>query len=330
MPRSMADIQRFADLGYQIIDGDLILDSVFGLKDLTLFSKLIKVTGGVIIAHNPELPSLHGLENLAFTGRAIRIFNNLHLCTASSLGKLTSTGGIEILDNPQLRTIAFNRVNKAENLEFMNNPSLRSITGMNEVTTTGFFFVYGHPRLTKIYAFQHLKTVTRNFFFDMNDSLTNIDWAGHLQTVSGAMGISYNKMLQNLNGLKSLETVGNFLRIDFNPELQNLDGLGKLRSVGGKLILQVNPVLENINGLHSLYSVKSQFYLSENNKITRLDGLVSLRSVYKLDISYNRALYNFCGLKGLLIFGTVDTLTIQGNLNNPTEEEKILQKSCGN
>ncbi len=329
-PLSLAEITQFADSNYQMIDGSLFLDGISGLKDLTAFSSLKKVTGAVLIAHDSDLLSVQGMENLETIGWDLQISENINLRTITAFDKLTSTGGIEILGNPRLTRVVFNKVNKATKfLEFLNNQELQSITGMNGVTSTGFFIVSGNPALKKIDAFKNLKTVTRNFFFDHNDLLTNLDWAGQIQSVTGLASIDDNPLLLNLDGLKNLETVGAGLLVSFNPKLQNLDGLQKLRAVGGGMVIQVNPALEDLQGLHSLNTVKDNFTIIGNNRISRLDGLENLRSVYRLSITYNDSLYNFCALKGLLMLGTVDTLTIQGNLANPTANE-IKQKSCSN
>ncbi len=352
MVRSLTDLHPFADSGYNVLDGNLIIDHVSGLKDLSAFSQLKTITGFVSISNNPDLVSLHGLEKLRTIGHGLDIFQNNRLQNTDALNGLNQVHDISIYSNNGLTTIRLAGITQLNRLDLSNNYQLKTIFGPEHLESLESLVITLDTVLTEVTGFQQLKTIRKNLFFNLNFAVRNINWTSYLEEVGGWVSISDNPFLTDLNGLKNLKKVGGKFILSRNASLSNINGLAQLQNVGTDFSISDNPLLsdingltrlryvgrnfeisfnanlENLKGLASLYEVGNTFQIFQNNKINRLDGLQNLHSVEKLEILHNENLFNYCSLKGLLIEGTVDTLSIEYNGTDPTREE-IIKQPCG-
>ncbi len=197
----------FSEAGYTEVTGDLtIAMDRFNLEGL---EKLTKV-GGLIIADNPNLETLKGLENLRKISKpnssensglfppmgTAMIYNNTSLRSLDGLDNLKSVDALTIRGNNALENIKANSITSVKfAIGIENNPVLENIEGFNGIIS---------PLMVELYI--------KN-----NDSLIDIAGFNGLTSVLN-LHISDHDVLENLSGFNWLRSTAS-LDISNNPEL---------------------------------------------------------------------------------------------------------------
>ncbi|EDQ86424.1 uncharacterized protein MONBRDRAFT_33823 [Monosiga brevicollis MX1] len=184
-------------------------------RRLSVFDKLVEVSGNLKIENNIALTNLDGLRSLRSIGGYLNIRNNEALTNVDGLGSLTIVGGYV-----DLRSIG----------------ALTNVDGLGNLTSVGdSLSVLYNRALTNVDGLGHLTSVGGSLDVRINEALTNVDGLGSLTRVGDNLHVQFNPVLTNGDGLRSLTSIGGSLDVKYNNALTNLDGLGSLTSVGGSL-----------------------------------------------------------------------------------------------
>jgi len=178
-----------------LIDGNTVLAS---LDPLTLDEpKLEEVDGDVAITANPAL-------------------------TAAPLGRLTRlTGALTVSGNAQLATIDLGKLATTGHVEIADNTVLTALTGFAVTTIGGDLAIRNNPALTSLGTMSALYRVTGNVTIDSNAALTNLAaFTTSLKFIDLALTIRQNPKLTDLGALKHLQLVG-AVSITSNQSLVN-------------------------------------------------------------------------------------------------------------
>jgi hypothetical protein len=114
--------------------GDLLVRGT-NFFDLRALSNVRRVEGALVIADNPKLEDLTGLERLRAAG-TLEIRNNPKLVSLSSLSSLADAESVSVARNPKLRSlVGLERLERLERLELEENGlfDLRGLDGLEEV-----------------------------------------------------------------------------------------------------------------------------------------------------------------------------------------------------
>lgn len=159
--------------------------------------------------------------------------------------------------------------------------------------TNGYSFPYDVVNLEPLNNIKSIK--------DFNVSNTTLkSFIGMGNTIfEGSLLVFNNESLENLEGL-STKSILKGVNIQRNISLTSISVLNNVEEIS-YLLLSNNEKLLNLNGLNNLKTVTNNVSISGNLLIENLDELNSLVFVGgTLTISYNEALYSFCGIKPLL------------------------------
>jgi hypothetical protein len=272
------------------------------LQNLPDLSKLIEaqIKGAVTIEENQILNQIQGLSGVKeINGDLVLKANNL-LMNLDGLDRVTVIRG---------------------NLVLNNNPSLKDIMGLQGVTEVlGSIVSSNLPSLKSLEGLHQVSKVGK----DLNgNSVTVVHNAietlsglrGLFGLIEGAVSITNNKHLSDVNGLKNVRSIGSNLKktaltISQNDKLKNLDGLEGLNGkLDGAVVIVQNPSLEKLAGLQ---------HISEIGANT--DGVA-------LEVSFNDALENLIGLKGLQKAGGAIEVTYNANLKSLAGLENVKEIS---
>ena len=166
-----------------LIDGNTALSSLdaLGLAE----PKLEEVDGDIAITGNPALAAVP-LTNLTKLTGALTVSGNTGLATIA-IGKLATTGHIEIADNPKLSSLA----------------------GFAATTISGDFAVRNNPLLTSLGTMSALYRVTGSVAIDNNAALANLAaFTTSLKFIDQTLTITNNAALVDLGQLKHVQLVG--------------------------------------------------------------------------------------------------------------------------
>jgi hypothetical protein len=220
------------------------------------FASLTTVGGDLVVAHNPALPSVEGLDQLTSVGGDL-VFADLGALEALSglRGLATVAGSVRVVDNPVLRGVegflGLAVTDKA--LEVARNPSLVAVDGFAALERVGVEgdWVYGDHRL----AFYDLPSLTRLPRFEAlvrvggfevlrADALDTLDFPV-LLIVDRDLAVVQVGGLRTLAGLSAVRRIGTDVAITGNPMLTAmdvqafLDGVGE-GNIGGTVTAQNN------------------------------------------------------------------------------------------
>lgn len=230
---------------------------------------------------------------------------------------------------------------------------IKSLDGLNNLTSSGYFAIVGNDELENVKALSNLTSIKGSLLILVNHKLRNLNGLNQVTNITGELHIDDNKNLENINGLENVSSNVDFLLIEQNPKLTKIDGLRKIPSVTRGLSIVLNDALSNIDGLSSIVSVGGTLAIGQNKNLLDVNGLESITAVKRLDIfdndklknlnplsnltslgefgvviSENNNLDNFCGIRpGLENNEFMFSFIISGNAYNPTKED-ILNGNC--
>jgi Receptor L domain len=154
--------------GCTAVRGDLrIVDSQ--LTTLAAFETLERVSGRLVIATNPRLESLDGLEQLSSVGQleirnnaklenlrglsalgsatTVQIQHNGELCSLRGLEGLERVERLEIVNNAVFETSGLANLRAVGELTIADNSNLISLAGLNGLTHAGSVRIHNNPLL---------------------------------------------------------------------------------------------------------------------------------------------------------------------------------------
>jgi len=182
-----------------LIDGNTALTSLdpLGLAD----PKLEEVDGDIAITGNTALPTIP-LGNLTKLTGGLTVSGNAQL-TSIDLAKLTTTGHIEIADNPRLASLpGFAAATVAGDLAIRNNAKLTSLGRMSALyRVTGSVTIDGNPVLANLAAFTGIQLIDQSLTITGNAALVDLGALKHLQLLA-AITITNNQNLVNCRALE--------------------------------------------------------------------------------------------------------------------------------
>jgi len=313
--------------GFLKISGVSDLTPLVALKevsgDLFIGYDVIDETYNLVVYDNPELSSLHGLENIEIIGGRLNISLNNNLEEITNMNNLTFVGsGLLISRNDLIDNCFFNNLITIDENTFQ-------IVNNNSLTNLDF------PALE----------YTGNFIIDNNNILTTINFP-NLTSVGLSVAIVVFQKPNTIN-LENLNTIARTFRIEgasqnsLNvPEInsatrirleecdvQNLDFLQSLNTLELLQITQCNN-LNNIDELIGLNSITDEIDIWNNDLLTNLDGLTNATiNIEDLFIESNPLLTDFCGLSGITVS---DEYAVLSNAYNPTINQINSSLDCSN
>ncbi|MAT89080.1 MAG: hypothetical protein CMC35_00190 [Flavobacteriaceae bacterium] len=286
------DVDAFFDMGYEIVTGDLTIETTSTpiISDLTPLEKLTVVGGRLYISNNANLVDLSGLEQLIEVGSFV-VFDNHDLTGISSLSQLNTIGD-------DLRIIG---------------TAIESLNGLENVTNVPGAFVVKDTQITTLQGIENL-TEVGELYIVANSQLQHIDALSSLNSIYNLIQIYDNPSLENLAGLNNLTVLDltdpsgdgpGYIIISLNPSLTDLQGLENLTEFNGVLTIRDNYSLNSIKQLASLTRLKDFLYINNNTKLE-----------------------DFCVLTPLFLSGNgPDVFSTVGNAYNPTKQD-IIDGNC--
>lgn len=254
---SQAEVDDFAEEGFTVITGNLILSvGAYGtndpITDVSGLSSLTSVRGDIYII-GTNLVDLDGLENIDLEDDSyISIVNNPLLRSVKGLSGITGeVKQLEIRISPNLENLAGLEgiTGVSYQLELRDLPKLKSLSPLSNIQQP---VTYMYLTGTGISSTNGLGNIpqAKDFWVVHNDNLTSLNLPG-LKKVE-FFQIQHNSILENISGLTNLEDVQQ-LGISYNPSLTSLDGLEGLKAHGDLFVNAINNnSLENYCSLQGL------------------------------------------------------------------------------
>jgi len=327
------DINTFGLFGYTSIEGSLsILDgyAIIGngtddIVSLAPFGALTSVLGDLIIADNPLLTNLSGLNNLTTVGGKLEI-SLMEIESLTGLESLNYTDGLYVSNNPNLASL--NGLESlsdtgSEDFRIAFNDGLTSLSGLDNLEVIGGnFSLSENVLLTNLTGLENLTTISGDLLISSLTNLTSINSLSNLNTIGGSLTIGYNHDLLSLNGLESLNVINSVgisqnnaltslsgldgltsitdnLHIADNESLLSLSGLNNLGLIGEFTTIRDNPSLTSLDGLNNLSQTNNQILITANNALVSFDGLDNLQTTLRISVSNNPSLTSLSGLSAL-------------------------------
>ncbi|RAJ13808.1 Ig-like domain-containing protein [Arenibacter echinorum] len=185
-----------------------------------------------------------------------------------------------------------------------NFSKITSLASLNKLTDVGSLQVISTRALEDLSGLENLN-VSHSIQLLSNSALKNVDALLGVTKLSDYLSFLSNSALTQIDGLSNITEVGDNLRIKNHPLLTNLDGLSNVTIIKKDLIVEENPLIENLNSLSTLQNVSSVRFQD------------------------NSSLYDYCGIKELLLNGGVSGTFYNTSYNryNPTQYE-IIYNDC--
>lgn len=353
------ELDDFGSNNYTAISGSIYIGYYTeqdnkSITNLNALSALTAIGNRLYIAHNELLPSLEGLNNVNALGGYLRIRKNDNLTDMSALSNIQVVpGDLIVVENDNLTNLeGLNNITSVgeDGLFIQSNPSLINIDGLQNITSVeGNILIENNESLQNIDGLSGIESANDLFFITDNNSLTSIEGLINLNSAIG-LSISRNPLLTNLQGINNLTSVENLsisdndllthinelqnltylerLFITENNSLTNIDGVSNIPSQLTEVNIYYNDNLTNLNGLSNITTITDKFTLVLNNSLSALDGVSSLQTLEDLEIRYNSALINLCGLENLIVGGGLtDEYVVENNAYNPTQQD-IIDGNC--
>jgi len=270
---SQAELATLSDC--EVIDGTLTIDGIEEPVSLLTLSKLTRVTN-LIIATNPALGSLRGLENLT------RVTGDLEIGEFSGIANLplVDLAPTPAMGNNSLTTLSGlnNLQSVGGDLSIANNDGLMFLKGLESLkTVSGDVLLYKNYKLTSLLGLSSLN-VGGNFVIRDNASLVLLDELEEV-SIGGNLGLSGNFV-----------PTAQHCRGDFTAVNQAiLDALANCTVIDGTLTINDSGFLE-----------RSSFRFDDTDDITDLRALSQLTRITNLRITNNFALTSLTGLESLI------------------------------
>lgn len=305
---SQDSIEDFGKIGYNDIQGNLIIGSLSRLTDVNNLSHLVdlRAVEGSIYVSRTNCKTLQGLEQLEITHQngSLIIDNNQELINLIGLNNITKAHRVYISGNDKLENLdGLNKLKTIHtDLSIVANPLLNSLAHLSNIyIVNNQVDVGNNPSLKNLKGLENINT-TLQLNINNNLGLISLEGLENFQSAS-SVSIADNEVLTDLQNLKKFKSVGS-ITISRNNSLINLKGLENLTSVRSKIAVVFNPNLETLQGIENIIFDKnsnySEFILWDSPKITNLNPLSNYTFRRgKIKIDNNKNLIDFCGLKKL-------------------------------
>lgn len=281
---SVSGLSGLTNVPYLTISSNPALLNVDGLGSLGHLNT-------ISVQYNDALTSISGLNGMEADNVTIR--NNPVLTSVNGLGSLTNIASLNIEYNDALSGISglSGLQSISGSLNVVGNTSLTSLTGLGNITSANYVYIYGNPALTSMEGLNSLQNVY-------------------------SLQISQNAGLLNLNGLEALtnsEVTYPYVYLIGNESLASVDGLDALQKAYSFQI-QENPALTDLSALSNL-SVLNYLTIRENGALTTLAGLENMNSDYLYGLTLeSSASLSTCDISPICNFLTNGgNATITGN-----------------
>ncbi len=231
-------------LGIDTITGEVEIEEMPRLKDLSGFDSVKVVHGTLFINNNDSLTSLTGLQNINAVGGNLVFRNHAVLPNFEGLNALKEVCGfVEILRNDGL--VDFSGLDQLmlikQKVTISKNTKLLSFAGLDSLHT-----IYGNLEIFE------------------NDTLLTFGGMSSLDSIGGDFKIDQNPFLRDLNGLEQLTYTGP-LTINLNDSLMDVTALNNLQEVSGKLAISNNNSLTSLRGFNNIDPDSITSLIIENN-----------------------------------------------------------------
>jgi hypothetical protein len=260
------------------------------LVDVAGLAPFTTIDGGLEIANNSSLTSLHGLDNLTRgTRNAIEIRSNRSLASLGALDQLRSAVLIEISGNASLPSVRLPSLEKVDVHLFINsNAAITSVELPALVTIGSVLRFQSNPALTTILAPELV--------------------------LSAAVEIENNNSIATVSAPKLAYVTANFNLVNL-PSLAQ-PNFTSLIAIGGHVYWYQLPQLTSLSAFSSLSSMGGNFTVTACNGLTSFSGLSQLVDVANMTVTNNAELTSFAGLSSFQKVG--GDLTIVANPKLPT------------
>src|SRR4051812_1306616 len=185
-------LTTLAQLSFETTATGILIDSNSALVTLDPLGladpKLEQVNGDIAITGNPAVQTIP-LKYLTKVTGALTISGNAAV-KSIDLSKLTTTGDVDIADNPVLG----------------------ALTGFAATSISGDLAIRNNAQLSAIGPMAALYRVTGNLTIDNNAALANLAaFTTSLKLIDGALAITNNPALADLGPLKHLQLIGSIM-----------------------------------------------------------------------------------------------------------------------
>ena len=284
--------------------------------------------GNLVIANNPELVALSGLENVGEIRGGIEVASNPKLQSLVGLPQVASIGemsgsSIVVEDNDLLEDLVGLPADLIEipgSIGIRKNDGLRSLSGLPDVAAIeGGILISANPRLRSLAGLPpRVESVASLGIFGAHDMLDLSGLPAQLSRIEGEFSLSSNGSLRHLVGIPAgLERIGS-LRISSNDELIDLSGLPVGLQIDESVEIMSNDGLRSLSGLPEGLQIgrdertEVSLYIRGNDGLEDLSGLpVSLTSVPGRVILQDTAVKDLTGLFDHL--RDITGLALEGN-----------------
>jgi hypothetical protein len=328
---SDADLAQLA--GVNCVDGDVLIAglSTDTMPDLPLAT----VTGGIVIAGNPNLTSLGGLGQLREVGGTVLVQGNDSLVDVGALGNLTRVNAINIVGNDALTDLAGLSPLRVVHgsVTIADNPSLASLHGMENITAIDdSFLIRSNRALTSLAGLDGLHAAGL-IEVSGSDRLTDLGLT-NLEKVDVRLTIATDPALTSA-ALPQLSAVGDFVRFDTDGALTSIDlpallSTGSLQIVGNTTLATMTasrlafaskgidltqlPALTHVD-LTAVSAIGNELHVIHTPKLVDLTGLASLRTIGgEMTLQQADGLTSFHGLDQLTLVSGNVTITDNASL----------------
>ncbi|RSC95741.1 hypothetical protein [Tenacibaculum singaporense] len=336
--KSQEDIDNFTSKGYNIINGNLIINGeASNITTLFSFTDLNQINGDLFVV-NTTLENLNGLENttLASPDARLVIINNDELTNIEAVPNVTSVSSLRILGNNVLQNLngLHNLKTIQQELSIGLNPAITNLNTLQNLSFAHKINITGNDALENLHGLEQIKNIN-TIVIKNNTSLKTMEGLQNLTSCELYFTIENNGQLHSLKGLSKLTSTG-AIKIINNASLNNISDLSNLKSVSYLIEIKNNIKLTSLNGIQNVVYDNSltgkKLFIQNNPEITTLEAISNYtfeRGV--INISNNSKLDNFCGLKKLLTEITHKEFDennfIYNNAYNPSSKD-ILNKKC--
>ena len=199
-------------------------DNLTNFGDLRLDS----ILGNFIVAENPGLQDLLGLDSLRYIGGTFNVIGNFSIDDLAGLDSLQTIGG---------------------DLNIQSNTSMERMSGLVALDSIlGNFTLTNNSSLIDVLGLDSLNFILGDYNVAENPNLMSLPLTIALDSI-GALNISGNGSLINLTGLESVRSIRGLVQIINNENLTSLDGLDSLTALRGTLRMFNNVMLSDISSL---------------------------------------------------------------------------------
>lgn len=271
------------------------------LVDLTGMENLETVTNEITIGSNVSLQNISALQNLqsdTLTGRLI-IADNPMLSSLEGLEALNSIGSFEIFANGIINLDGLQGITVTGSvINFLSGDNLTSVAGfIDGVTSTGLdLFIHNSPNLITLdglFTAGSNNIVLENLTIENNPQLSDLTGLEGISEISGTLWIRDNVNLMNFNGFQNV--IVNSLNLKNNPALITMQGF-LAAGTTVTFIIENNASLIDLTGFEVAFRIDGA--IENNASLVHVDALQNVDIANLSLIRDNPSLISLAGLTG--------------------------------